>query len=159
MKRTGGLKRTGSLKRTGNLKRSEIKRTSSLRQKENTVKAYPRRKKPASFKDPSLRCRNPNCSRHGTADHHVIYAQEVRRRDRTLEWDARDALKLCYDCHAAQHSPHGPRLQTVWLRDCNISFAFELMGVAAADYLRRKYDDVSEPDPRIERALRDTLAA
>lgn len=84
--------------------------------------------------------------------HHVVYRQECRRR-RAAEWDPRDALRVCtFDivgCHYRHHDgTQTTPLTTSKLLDCNIEFAFEILGVFAVDYLRRHYDD-SSPDPRL----------
>jgi hypothetical protein len=77
--------------------------------------------------------------------HHVVYAQEVRRRGGDA-FDPRDSLTLCLPCHTRHH-----RLlkeQTVdlkVLRDVNYEFAVELMGLGPAyEYLRRRYCGTDE---------------
>jgi hypothetical protein len=88
--------------------------------------------------------------------HHVVYEQEIRRRlgvkkkDPKL-YDTRNALRLCDErggnCHARYHFDHS-LVPTARLTDENIAYAFELLGLYGADYLRDKYDD-SAADPRI----------
>jgi 5-methylcytosine-specific restriction endonuclease McrA len=154
VKRTG-LKRKTELKRgNSRLKRSRIERKVSLPPRSRAGQYDISRR---YFKDTELHCRNPNCTKKGKHDHHVVFAQEVRKREPSKEWDARNALKLCVECHRLTHKPGPKFFRTVWLRDSNIEFAFELMGDWAAVYLRRKYDDVSEPDPRIADYERRTL--
>lgn len=89
--------------------------------------------------------------------HHVVYEQHVTKWGGEV-WDPRNARRLCTivpgGCHGGQHGLK--KLATKKLLDCNIEFAVELMGEAAAGYLRRYYDD-SDPDPRLE-AL-DAVAA
>jgi hypothetical protein len=150
LKRTTPLKRSGGLKRTGSLRRdSQLKRTDSLRRTQMVRKPSPR--KDDSFppdSDPELRCRS--CQKRGAHQHHVVRAQDVEKWHGDTK-DRRNALRVCWDCHEKHHLSGRPvKLKTSILRDENIEFAFELMGAAAADYLRGKYDD-SAGDPRIER--------
>lgn len=88
--------------------------------------------------------------------HHVIYEQELRRalglpkRDPGL-YDTRGALRLCAlmdsNCHMRHH--HGIAVvKTTKLTDDNVAYAFEVLGLYGADYLRSKYDDTLR-DPRI----------
>jgi 5-methylcytosine-specific restriction endonuclease McrA len=90
-----------------------------------------------------------NCGRvHGFWEpHHVVYRDHLHQR-RLPEWEPRDALRLCTACHGHHHDGTSWRLATAKLRDENLSFAFDALGLYAADYLRRYYDD-STADPRI----------
>lgn len=91
-------------------------------------------------------------------DHHVVYEQHVKKYGGDVN-DHRNALGICtklrpgteYDnrCHQRQHAGVR-RLPTECLRDENIEFAFELMGMAAYDYFNRYY---TGPDERCEAAL------
>lgn len=70
--------------------------------------------------------------------HHVVYAQEVRRRGGSLR-DGRNLISVGCDCHAAHHQRRRPF--TLWvLPDSAFEFAAELLGPDAAyEYLRRRY--------------------
>lgn len=81
------------------------------------------------------------------AAHHVVYAQEVRRRGGN-EWDGRNAMRLCDRCHGKHHGPQ--RIALGRLSEANLDFAFELLGPFAYDYLRRRY---TGDDPRLEDRL------
>lgn len=68
-------------------------------------------------------------------------------------YDTRNALRLCEGldgnrCHL-NFENRGVVVKTIMLRDSNVEYAWEIMGPAAIDYLRREYDDVEDPDPRI----------
>jgi hypothetical protein len=69
--------------------------------------------------------------------HHVIYRQELKWRDADV-WDGRNSLALCAAHHTTHHHQITP-LPLAALRDENFAFAFEIMGAAAYDYLRRRY--------------------
>lgn len=81
--------------------------------------------------------------------HHVVYEQELRRtlglpKRHPGLYDTRGALRLCCvmdaNCHLRHH--HGIRVvRTEKLTDDNIAYAFEVLGLYGADYLRAKYDD------------------
>lgn len=91
------------------------------------------------------------CAVCGSSDrlqlHHVVYEQNVRRAGGN-PWDPRDSLTTCIRCHCGHH--HGSGITLMLLRDENFDFAFELLGAAAYDYLRRHY---TGDDPRLERHL------
>lgn len=89
--------------------------------------------------------------------HHVIYKQDLQRtlgirdgKDHAL-YDTRGALRLCKvtgdNCHFRHHH-YIKQVETAKLTDDNIAYAFEVLGLYGADYLRAKYDD-SLRDPRI----------
>jgi hypothetical protein len=78
--------------------------------------------------------------------HHVVERQELKRRG-LPEWDPRNALRLAPRAHD-RHTLAVRRVKTKELTDDNIEYAFEVLGDAAQDYLRRYYDD-DEPDLRI----------
>lgn len=80
--------------------------------------------------------------------HHVIEAQELRRRQ-TDEWDSRNVLRVSRRVHE-QHTLAVKRIPLRCLTDENVAYAFELMGLAAYPYLRRFYDG---HDERVELAL------
>jgi hypothetical protein len=83
--------------------------------------------------------------------HHTIHEQELARRNWPT-WDERNALRICNEgvenCHSRHHWKVRP-IRTVELLDMNVALAFEVMGLYGADWLRRYYDDMTEPDPRI----------
>jgi hypothetical protein len=75
------------------------------------------------------------------------------------EFDTRNALRLCDDlmdgiegrCHL-QFENRRIAISTSMLKDCNIEYAFEIMGAAAYDYLHREYAN-ADLDPRVELQL------
>lgn len=80
--------------------------------------------------------------------HHVVYKQELRRRNWPL-YDLRDMMALCDECHDEHHSPNW-KLPLTALSDENLRFAFGLLGAHAFDYLRRRYGG---DDPRLNEQL------
>lgn len=109
------------------------------------------------FKSGQTECVHPRCEdpRTRVNEHHVVYEQHVRRAggDR---WDPRNALALCVPCHMSHHRRGTKIVPLVALRDENYAFAFELLGAAAFDYLRRRY--VGD-DPRLHAWLTRVEAA
>lgn len=85
-------------------------------------------------------------------NHHVVYEQHVKDKGGSPK-DPRNALALCLDCHFAHHKAL-PRIPTECLRDENIEFAFELLGLAAPYYFERYYTGTDE---RIECGLQALL--
>lgn len=89
--------------------------------------------------------------------HHVVDKQTLRRERHitgNAAYDTRNALRLCAGldgprCHM-QFEHARITIPTTKLLDENIAYAFEVLGLWAADYLRREYDDTT-PDPRILR--------
>lgn len=86
--------------------------------------------------------------------HHVVYKQELRRRNWPL-YDLRDQMPLCDDCHDKHHSPNW-KIPLATISDATIDFAFGLLGAFAFDYLRRRY---SGDDPRLKQRLELAEAA
>lgn len=83
--------------------------------------------------------------------HHVTERQKLRIIGRLdMEWDIRNALRVCNDCHEA-HTVGFRRITLDRLTDLNYEFAWDILGTASADYLRSKYNG---KDPRWE-ALMD----
>lgn len=91
--------------------------------------------------------------------HHVVDKAILRNRCglRGIQlYDTRNALRLCQGlgdpdrrCHFRhENRVEGYVVKTKNLTDANIEYAFEMLGLYAADYLRDEYDD-SEPDERI----------
>jgi len=83
--------------------------------------------------------------------HHVVYEQVLKNRLRlrgNALYDTRNALRLSKKAHDNHHHAHR-KVRTVELLDQNIEYAFVALGAYAGDYLRRYYDDVTQPDPRI----------
>lgn len=78
--------------------------------------------------------------------HHAVYEQKLRRLGLRL-WHPDNALRLCFACHATQHSPKG-RLALAVLRDENIRYAFDVLGARAYQYLRKRYRGI---DARLDR--------
>lgn len=96
-------------------------------------------------------CAVCNGARGGWHPHHVVYAQHLKAEGHPI-YDARNALRLCPDCHAAHHA----RSKVIPLRkllDIHFEYAFEKLGVRAYDYLRRLYDG---EDARLEHWLKRT---
>lgn len=101
------------------------------------------------------------CGATGEFDpHHVVERQELRRRG-LLEWDTRNALRLCKilgaaggNCHSA-HTTGARRVRLDQLLDENVDYAFEALGAFAYFYLRRRY--VGE-DARVEAAYMQASA-
>jgi|SRR3982750_2219337 hypothetical protein len=83
--------------------------------------------------------------------HHVLYEQMLERKfglSGNALFDPRNALRICTDnCHTRHHWKIRP-IKTAELVDDNISYAFEVMGLYGADWLRQYYDDTT-PDKRI----------
>lgn len=70
--------------------------------------------------------------------HHVVYAQEVRRRRGAMH-DTRNALGVCDPCHVAHHAGRRPLPLASLPREA-LEFAGELLGSPfAEDYLTRRY--------------------
>lgn len=122
--------------------------------KRTALKSKPRRRPGRSlrFHSGQTECQHPSCPRTEPqlANHHVTYEQEVRRRHGDAQ-DPRNALTLCAYCHANHHSG-ARRVPLSALRDENYTFARDLMGTAAYDYLQARYWGA---DRRLE-ALLDT---
>jgi hypothetical protein len=88
------------------------------------------------------------------AVHHVVEAQEVKRRNGSL-WDPRNGLPVTRQQHADHHAGVD-RLPLAELRDENFVFAAELLGGPAAyEYLRRRYRG---DDPRLDALLNEETA-
>lgn len=89
--------------------------------------------------------------------HHAVDKGELRKWGITgnAAYDTRNALRLCEDmsagiegrCHL-QFENRRIQIECRKLRDSNIAYAFEVMGVAALDYLRQEYVGV-DYDPRV----------
>lgn len=80
--------------------------------------------------------------------HHVIYQQEIVRRGGDVD-DPRNLVPIAFSCHGNHHGRSRP-FELGALPDSVYEFAFELMGPAAFDYLRRRY---SGEDARLEALL------
>lgn len=90
--------------------------------------------------------------------HHVV-AKSKLKRDGHFIWDTRNALRLCDEyapknCHG-KHTGGEKKVPLSALTDDNISYAFEVLGPHAVDYLRRGY---AGEDPRLGRALAEAEA-
>lgn len=83
--------------------------------------------------------------------HHVVEKSWLKRHGfgPSIIWDERNALRLRPDVHR-QHTNRSKPVPARCLLDCNIEFAFEVMGPVAEEYLHRLYS--GGPDPRIQRA-------
>jgi hypothetical protein len=105
----------------------------------------------------------------GYHSHHVVDKRTLMDqygvRGKNL-YDTRNALRLCEGldtdrCHMnfenRRVNPETGRVivTTKMLTDDNIEYAFEVMGLYAVDYLRREYDDETDPDPRIQLKVAD----
>lgn len=97
--------------------------------------------------------------------HHVVSKSKLKDIGFAPEarYDTRNVLRVCNElaldrdgkprnCHFKhEHSPRG-RIPLSKLTDDNIDYAFEILGPAAYDYLRRRYDG---EDQRVDRALQE----
>jgi cytochrome c553 len=72
-----------------------------------------------------------------SAAHHVVYRQHLPAEH---EWDTRNALPLCADCHERHHNA-SRRIAVSCLEPQNLEFAREVLGDYADDYLARYYGD------------------
>jgi hypothetical protein len=79
--------------------------------------------------------------------HHVVEARWLRMHYLPV-YDARNALRLRPDIHN-KHTNRSGIIEQRFLLDCNVEYAFEIMGPAAKDYLDRLYVG---PDDRVQRA-------
>lgn len=111
--------------------------------KRTTVR--PTKHKDPRFQSGDLVCQHPNCHKPKVHDHHVVYEQHVERMGGDT-WDPGNALGVCFDCHGTHHKQI-KKLPISCLHNRNFDFAYELMGLSASDYLRRRY---AGDDPRIE---------
>lgn len=87
--------------------------------------------------------------RHDDHPHHVVYERQCLEVGGPA-YDRRNALRVGVNAHANHHTA-ARRIRTVELLDRNIDYAFYLLGPRALTYLRRYYDDITEPDPRLAR--------
>lgn len=85
--------------------------------------------------------------------HHVVDKSWLARHGfgPSIIWDPRNALRLRPDVHR-KHTNRTEPVPIQCLLDCNIEFAFEVMGPVAAEWLEKRYH--GGPDPRIERAFK-----
>lgn len=79
--------------------------------------------------------------------HHVVEARWLKMHHLPV-WDPRNALRLRPDVHR-KHTNRVEIIEMRFLLDCNIEYAFEIMGAAADDYLHRLYRGT---DDRVQRA-------
>lgn len=89
--------------------------------------------------------------------HHVVDKAALEKRGirGNARFDTRNALRLCEDlsagiagrCHL-QFENRRIEITASMLKDCNIDYAFEVLGAYAYDYLRQEYVGVDD-DPRI----------
>lgn len=70
--------------------------------------------------------------------HHVIEAQELRRRGGDDLWNTRNALRLARRVHE-RHTTATELVPLKALTDENLEFAVDLMGLSAYVYLTRHY--------------------
>lgn len=99
--------------------------------------------------------------------HHVVDKATLKHRcglSGDALYDTRNALRLCQEmgsaerrCHF-QHENSRRLVKTTELTDDNIEYAFEVLNDYAYDYLVREYDNLSDPDPRLDARL-EALAA
>lgn len=104
------------------------------------------------FDSGQFMCQAPWCTNKKDHDHHVVYKQHVKKLGGDVN-DPRNALGVCtrlapgtdHDnrCHQRHHGAVR-RLPTECLRDENIEFAFDLMGLAADNYFDRYYTGADE---------------
>lgn len=79
--------------------------------------------------------------------HHVA-PQQLLARLKLPEYDTRNALRLCTDCHMAFEwaGPGKVAVPVTSWKDQNVCYVFEVLGVTAVQ-LERKYGDL-DADPR-----------
>jgi hypothetical protein len=158
-RKAGALARRAELKRTmlkrgdrGDLNRTELKRTGAPKprrkprrnpREEAEIRAFHQRA--ASH----AKCANCPSTGPWHAHHAGVYEQKLRELGRRL-WDPDNALRLCVRCHMAHHHSRSGRLSLSVLREENIRYAFEALGIPADAYLRRRYRG---NDPRLDREL------
>lgn len=94
------------------------------------------------------KCQVTGATGWGWHPHHVIYEQHLIRAGLPV-YDPRNVLRVSENAHANHH--HRVRcIRTLELRRENIDYAVEKLGAGRAlDYLRRYYDDTTDPDPRL----------
>ena len=91
------------------------------------------------------------CGSRAVHQHHVTYAQAVRRTGGDLD-DPANLLPVCFRCHERHHTRTEP-FELGLLPDSAVEYAKELMGAGAAYvYLRRRY---SGEDPRLEALVKE----
>lgn len=84
--------------------------------------------------------------------HHVVEQRWIKGHKFPVKilWDPRNALRLRPDVHK-KHTVRSEPVPIRALLDCNIEFAFEVMGPIAEEYLTRLYGGEDTGD-RIKRA-------
>ncbi len=84
--------------------------------------------------------------------HHVL-PRRLLRRLKLPEWDTRNALRLCTDCHMSSEwaGASAVKIAVADLKDDNICYAFEVLGATVVQ-LERTYGDF-EADERWARHL------
>lgn len=88
------------------------------------------------------------CAGRAVHRHHTIYEQHIEREGGDVA-DDRNLVWVCFQCHGAHHGRSAP-LELGMLPDSVFAFAFDLLGPASFDYMRRRY---SGDDPRLEALL------
>lgn len=83
--------------------------------------------------------------------HHVVYAQHLRKAGKPV-YDARNAMRLCVECHASHHN-RSKVIPLLKLTDDHFEYAFLMLGPAAHYYLGQRYDG---EDPRLDQWLAKT---
>lgn len=144
-------------RRSLSMRRSELKRKSGMKNSRPRSRP-PLTRLPAQFFREAAQAQRV-CAVTGSTGkwdaHHVVEAAWLRRNAPDSVFDQRNALRLLKRVHE-RHTNAYQRVPLVALRAENIAFAFDVMGPAAYDYLKRHY---SGEDPRIEAALEVTHAA
>lgn len=77
--------------------------------------------------------------------HHVVYAQHLRTAGHPI-YDARNAMRLCVECHASHHN-RSKVIPLLKLTITHIEYAFLTLGAAAHYYLSQRYGG---EDPRLD---------
>jgi hypothetical protein len=78
-----------------------------------------------------------------------VYRQKVERAQGDI-WDPRNSMTLGNGCHSRHHNSTKGKLPLTAIPSAAIEFAYELLGPAAHDYLKRRY---AGTDPRVEALL------
>lgn len=95
--------------------------------------------------------------------HHVVEKQKLRIEGRLdVKWDIRNCLRLCDSCHSA-HTGGWRRVTLDRLTDLNYEFAWDILGMASAQYLRDRYNGTDDRwkalDAKCDEALEAARAA
>jgi hypothetical protein len=80
--------------------------------------------------------------------HHVVYEQHLKKAGAAI-WCNSNSMRLCEDCHRRHHN-RSQVIPLAKLHDQHITYAFDVLGLAADFYLKQRY---AGEDERVEQAL------